>query len=69
MDPSVCIKFRSQFFFYFFRLLSGFSPIRGLRAVIRETSSHQLLEVNGTLHFVMSAFEHLNRLLFMVVSV
>uniref|UniRef100_A0A3Q4G3W0 Acylamino-acid-releasing enzyme n=1 Tax=Neolamprologus brichardi TaxID=32507 RepID=A0A3Q4G3W0_NEOBR len=35
----------SQFFFYFFRLLSGFSPIRGLRAVIRETSGHQLLEI------------------------
>lgn len=26
-------------------LLSGFSPIRGLRAVIRETSGHQLLEI------------------------
>lgn len=30
------------------RLLSGLSPIRGLRAVVRETGGHQLLEVGKT---------------------
>lgn len=28
------------------RLLSGISPIRGLKAVVRETGGHQLLEVS-----------------------
>uniref|UniRef100_A0A3Q4BM22 Acylamino-acid-releasing enzyme n=1 Tax=Mola mola TaxID=94237 RepID=A0A3Q4BM22_MOLML len=31
--------------FLFFRLLSGTSPVRGLRAVVRETGGHQLLEI------------------------
>lgn len=30
------------------RLLSGLSPIQGLRAVVREAGSHQLLEVRET---------------------
>lgn len=34
-----------KFSFLFFRLLSELSPTRGLRAVVRETGSQQLLEV------------------------
>ncbi|XP_039903238.1 S9 family peptidase isoform X2 [Simochromis diagramma] len=38
LPPGPCVSVSGE-------LLSGFSPIRGLRAVIRETSGHQLLEI------------------------
>ncbi|XP_031601250.1 S9 family peptidase [Oreochromis aureus] len=38
LPPGPCVSVSGE-------LLSGFSPIRGLRAVIRDTSGHQLLEI------------------------
>lgn len=38
LPPGPCVSVSGE-------LLSGFSPIRGLRAVIREMSGHQLLEI------------------------